>query len=170
MPALPGLKLDGEWVKNPLVWTEVIRQWSTFHPEFAFLPRKFKIAVCGTAKDRAATAIHDAAPNNTVYNWHLGDKAATDAAFAHLSAEPPHPSSSAPRGFVGRDVDAFVLSLLAKDPALTEVVRAVLNGQPCPTPESFYRLRSAGVITGNSMNDCRPRCDLYAAYQKRHLL
>ena len=63
-----------------------------------------------------------------------------------------------------------ILVLLAKDPVLTDVVRAVLKGQPCPSPESFYRLRSAGVITGNSMSDCRPRCDLYASYLKRHLL
>lgn len=38
---------------------EAIRQWSTFHPEFAFLPRKFKIAVCGTKIDQAATQVHD---------------------------------------------------------------------------------------------------------------
>ena len=38
---------------------EAIRQWSTFHPEFAFLPRKFKIAVCGTKVDQAATQVHD---------------------------------------------------------------------------------------------------------------
>ena len=44
---------------NPLVWTEVIRQWSTFHPEFAFLPRKFKIAVSGAEQDRAAIQVHD---------------------------------------------------------------------------------------------------------------
>ncbi len=40
-------------------WCEIIRQWSTFHPEFAYLPRKFKIAVCGTAIDQAATQLHD---------------------------------------------------------------------------------------------------------------
>jgi sulfite reductase (NADPH) hemoprotein beta-component len=40
-------------------WCEIIRQWSTFHPEFAYLPRKFKIAVCGTAIDQAATQVHD---------------------------------------------------------------------------------------------------------------
>ena len=40
-------------------YCEIIRQWSTFHPEFAFLPRKFKIAVCGTAVDQAATQVHD---------------------------------------------------------------------------------------------------------------
>jgi sulfite reductase (NADPH) hemoprotein beta-component len=41
------------------VWCEIIRQWSTFNPEFTYLPRKFKIAVNGAAADRAAVAIHD---------------------------------------------------------------------------------------------------------------
>ena len=41
------------------VWCELVRQWSTFHPEFAFLPRKFKIAVNGAVADRAATYLHD---------------------------------------------------------------------------------------------------------------
>ena len=40
-------------------YCEIIRQWSTFHPEFAYLPRKFKIAVCGTTTDQAATQVHD---------------------------------------------------------------------------------------------------------------
>lgn len=40
-------------------YCEIIRQWSTFHPEFAYLPRKFKIAVCGTVVDQAATQVHD---------------------------------------------------------------------------------------------------------------
>jgi len=44
---------------NPLVWCELIRQWSTLHPEFAFLPRKFKIAVSGATTDRAAVGVHD---------------------------------------------------------------------------------------------------------------
>jgi len=44
---------------DPLVWCEVVRQWSTLHPEFAFLPRKFKIAVSGSEADRAATLVHD---------------------------------------------------------------------------------------------------------------
>jgi sulfite reductase (NADPH) hemoprotein beta-component len=46
-------------IVNPMVWAEVLRQWSTFHPEFAFLPRKFKIAVSGAEQDRAATLVHD---------------------------------------------------------------------------------------------------------------
>ena len=50
--------IDGE-VDDPRIWSEIIRQWSTFHPEFSFLPRKFKIAVTGSDIDRAATKFHD---------------------------------------------------------------------------------------------------------------
>jgi sulfite reductase (NADPH) hemoprotein beta-component len=46
-------------IVDSFVWCEIIRQWSTFHPEFSFLPRKFKIAVNGAAADRAATFTHD---------------------------------------------------------------------------------------------------------------
>jgi len=46
-------------VEDARPYCEIIRQWSTFHPEFAFLPRKFKIAVCGSAQDRAAIHVHD---------------------------------------------------------------------------------------------------------------
>ena len=46
-------------IVDSFVWCELIRQWSTFHPEFNFLPRKFKIAVNGAAADRAATFVHD---------------------------------------------------------------------------------------------------------------
>jgi len=46
-------------IVDPLVWAELLRQWSTFHPEFAFLPRKFKIAIVGAENDRAATLVHD---------------------------------------------------------------------------------------------------------------
>ena len=46
-------------IEDPRPWCELIRQWSTIHPEFAFLPRKFKIAVCGSQEDRAAFLLHD---------------------------------------------------------------------------------------------------------------
>ena len=46
-------------VIDPRPLAEIIRQWSTFHPEFAFLPRKFKIAISGTREDRAVTWFHD---------------------------------------------------------------------------------------------------------------
>ena len=44
---------------DPRPYCELIRQWSTFHPEFAYLPRKFKIAVSSSIEDRAATFVHD---------------------------------------------------------------------------------------------------------------
>src|SRR5580658_4346510 len=46
-------------LEDPRPWCEIIRQWSTFHPEFTYLPRKFKIAVTGTPRDRAASLVHD---------------------------------------------------------------------------------------------------------------
>ncbi len=46
-------------LEDPRPWCELIRQWSTFHPEFTYLPRKFKIAVTGAAQDRAASQVHD---------------------------------------------------------------------------------------------------------------
>ena len=46
-------------IEDPRPWCEVIRQWSTIHPEFSFLPRKFKIAVVASEKDRAAIRTHD---------------------------------------------------------------------------------------------------------------
>ena len=46
-------------IEDPRIWCEIIRQWSTFHPEFSFLPRKFKIAVTATEQDRAALRVHD---------------------------------------------------------------------------------------------------------------
>src|SRR5437773_10781385 len=46
-------------IVDSFVWCEIIRQWSTFNPEFSYLPRKFKIAVNGSLSDRAAVAVHD---------------------------------------------------------------------------------------------------------------
>lgn len=46
-------------LEDPRPYCEIIREWSTFHPEFAFLPRKFKIAVCASKSDRAAIHMHD---------------------------------------------------------------------------------------------------------------
>ncbi|ORU92238.1 MAG: sulfite reductase [Cycloclasticus sp. symbiont of Bathymodiolus heckerae] len=46
-------------IVDPRPYCEIIRQWSTLHPEFSYLPRKFKIAVSGSPKDRAATEVHD---------------------------------------------------------------------------------------------------------------
>ncbi|MBQ0930819.1 nitrite/sulfite reductase [Ideonella alba] len=55
--ALAGIAPDE--VVDPRPYAEILRQWSTLHPEFAFLPRKFKIAITGAAEDRAAILWHD---------------------------------------------------------------------------------------------------------------
>jgi hypothetical protein len=76
----------------------------------------------------------------------------------------------------GRDEGPFgdhlrrILVLLARDPLLTDITRVVLSGHPCPTSEAFYRLRSAGVMSGDTQAELAPRCQLYADYLKRHLL
>ncbi|MBT5203251.1 MAG: nitrite/sulfite reductase, partial [Gammaproteobacteria bacterium] len=49
----------GDELEDPRPWAEMIRQWSTLHPEFNWLPRKFKIAVSGSDHDRAAVKVHD---------------------------------------------------------------------------------------------------------------
>ena len=46
-------------IDDPRPYCEIVRQWSTLHPEFSYLPRKFKIAVTGTPADRAASQVHD---------------------------------------------------------------------------------------------------------------
>ncbi len=46
-------------IEDPRIWAEIVRQWSTLHPEFTYLPRKFKIAITGSPNDRAAVRVHD---------------------------------------------------------------------------------------------------------------
>ena len=55
----PFAGVAADEIVDPRPWCELIRQWSTLHPEFAFLPRKFKIAVTGATVDRAAALVHD---------------------------------------------------------------------------------------------------------------
>jgi sulfite reductase (NADPH) hemoprotein beta-component len=54
---LAGIARDE--VDDPRPYCEIVRQWATLHPEFTYLPRKFKIAITGSAEDRAASEVHD---------------------------------------------------------------------------------------------------------------
>ncbi len=63
-----------------------------------------------------------------------------------------------------------MLLLLGRDPEMCDAVREVLQGRPCPTLQTFYRLRSAGVIVGDLPREARLRCQLYRDYLSRHLL
>jgi sulfite reductase (NADPH) hemoprotein beta-component len=55
----PFAGVAGDEIVDPRIVCELLRQWSTLHPEFAYLPRKFKIAVCASKEDRAIVAAHD---------------------------------------------------------------------------------------------------------------
>ncbi|MBD5803042.1 Sulfite reductase [Azoarcus sp. Aa7] len=55
----PFAGVAGDELIDPRPWAEILRQWATFHPEFAYLPRKFKIAVNGAEEDRAVIQVHD---------------------------------------------------------------------------------------------------------------
>ncbi|MCE2728623.1 nitrite/sulfite reductase [Sphingorhabdus sp.] len=59
-------------VADPRPWAELLRQWSTFHPEFSYLPRKFKIAVIASPEDRAAMRLHDIGLELVRHNGELG--------------------------------------------------------------------------------------------------
>ncbi len=61
-------------VADPRPWAELIRQWSTFHPEFTYLPRKFKICVIAADEDRAAMRLHDIGIGLHVRDGELGAK------------------------------------------------------------------------------------------------
>jgi hypothetical protein len=63
-----------------------------------------------------------------------------------------------------------MLVLLAKDAELSAAVRSVLEGQPDMSRDSFFRLRSAGVMSGDSAGDARLRCRLYSDDLKRQML
>jgi len=62
-----------------------------------------------------------------------------------------------------------MLVLLANDTDLSEAMRSVLNGEACPSTASFYRLRSAGIIKGDTPREAAIRCHIYARYLKERL-
>jgi hypothetical protein len=94
----------------------------------------------------------------------LNELARGGLAFARFTAE-----ADRDEGIFG-DHLRRMLVLLAKDPALTETVRGVLNGESHPGTTGFYRLRSAGVLKGEAPTMAEPRCVIYSTYFKRHLL
>lgn len=62
-----------------------------------------------------------------------------------------------------------LLALISRVPELVDAVHNVLRGMPCPSSELFYRLWSAGVLSGDTVEAARPRCELYTRYLARHL-
>jgi sulfite reductase (NADPH) hemoprotein beta-component len=81
-------------LEDPRPWCEIIRQWSTFHPEFSYLPRKFKIAVTAAPKDRAAIKVHDIgivirrdASSTLAFDVYVGGGQGRTPYVAHLIGE-----------------------------------------------------------------------------------
>jgi hypothetical protein len=72
-------------------------------------------------------------------------------------------------GIFGDHLQRMLLSL-ERDTGLSDAVRSILQRQPVLTAADFYRLRSAGVITGDAPQGARLRCELYARYLKKRLL
>jgi sulfite reductase (NADPH) hemoprotein beta-component len=70
---MAGIALDE--IDDPRPYCEIVRQWATLHPEFTYLPRKFKIAITGSPEDRAASEVHD-------IGLHLKRSAAGELGFA----------------------------------------------------------------------------------------
>jgi hypothetical protein len=62
-----------------------------------------------------------------------------------------------------------ILIVLAKDQTLERAMPDILDGNPCPDEDTFYRLRSAGILKGHYVDEAQPRCQLYAKYLQRHL-
>jgi hypothetical protein len=63
-----------------------------------------------------------------------------------------------------------IVMLLNRDEQLLQAIQKVLNGQSCPDYDSFYRLRSAGILRGDSKDKVNLRCEIYRHYLKKHLL
>jgi hypothetical protein len=63
-----------------------------------------------------------------------------------------------------------ILFLLAQDQALCNAMRELLAGRHTAATDEFYRLRSAGIVAGESAREMHPRCDLYQRYLRRHLM
>jgi hypothetical protein len=83
-----------------------------------------------------------------------------------LSAIESEPSRE--DGLFGDHLRRMLLALM-QDADLCDAVKAVLRGEHCPTSPSFYRLRSAGVLAGDSPAEARSRCGMYSEYLQRHL-
>ncbi len=93
----------------------------------------------------------------------LDELTASDLPFARFSAE-----AGRDEGVYGDHLRRMLLSL-SQEPTLVDAVRLLLKGQPCPSPELFYRLRTAGLVQGEGVGDVRIRCRVYREYLSRHL-
>ncbi|MBC8141440.1 MAG: AAA-like domain-containing protein [Armatimonadetes bacterium] len=93
----------------------------------------------------------------------LDELTASELTFTRFAAE-----AGRDEGVYGDHLRRMLLSL-SQEPTLVEAMRLLLRGQPCPTPDVFYRLRTAGLVLGEGVGDVRIRCRVYQEYLSRHL-
>lgn len=84
--------------------------------------------------------------------------------FARIEQEAP-----LEEGLFGDHLRRILLAI-TRSSDLREVIYAMLAGEPCPSPDDFYRLRTAGLLSGTSTTDATFRCQLYEAFLRRHLM
>jgi hypothetical protein len=101
-------------------------------------------------------------------NPYLAQRGLREIALRHLALDELEALAASDDGPFG-DHLRRMLAALSQDRTLREAMIAVIDGGGCPTVESFYRLRSAGLIAGDSAKGARPRCRLYAIYLKERL-
>lgn len=130
-------------------------------PQVEELNRRYGSPLSGTEDVRRFMALVGGHP--FLVRRGLNELASGKATFEEFSAK-----ASRDDGIFG-DHLRRILVLLARDAGLSQVMAGVLRGQSCPTPESFYRLRSAGIIHGDSQDQARPRCSLYSEFLLRHI-
>jgi hypothetical protein len=99
---------------------------------------------------------------------YLTRRALHELVTRHISYDAFEPLADREDGVFGGHLRRLWLAL-KQDAFLMGVMAGVLKGKRCPTPESFYRLRSAGLLGGDSAHEAKPRCELYAKYLKRCL-
>ncbi len=99
---------------------------------------------------------------------YLVRRALNELASGHVSFDVLAVEADRDEGIFG-DHLRRMLVMLAKDAQLMDVVRGILQGRACPNVSSFYRLRSGGLMRGESMHEAHPRCEIYTSYLKRHL-
>jgi serine/threonine protein kinase len=92
-----------------------------------------------------------------------------ELASRKLSLDKFQTQASQDEGLFGDHLRRILVSL-ARDQVLCDVVRKLLSGRPPSTLDTFYRLRSAGIVSGESAREMRPRCRLYEVYLAHHLL
>ncbi len=177
-----SLEPDGPWAKLTLAIAYATEahlfitdlNQSPFNVGTRLTLEDFTPEQVGDLNHRYGSPLRDADEQQRFYRLlggqpYLTQRGLSEMALHRLSFPAFQAQAEEDEGLFSDHLRRFLI-LLVRDPDLCDVTRGLLQGLPCPTAESFYRLRSAGILTGSSASDARIRCDLYQTYFSRHLL